>query len=94
MRLKPFLPVRDSRPCFVDSEMIYIQAHFLLNFLTCIVFSVNKYFYSVPIKFTLVTCTKRKHLRKHIIEATDRKIACGYRRIKCNAEIPELVEAG
>ena len=94
MKLKPFLPVWDTRLCFVDSDVSYIQARYLLNFLACIAFSVGRHFYSVSVKFTLVTSTKHKHLRKHIIEATHRKVARGYGLIKCNAEIPKLVEAG
>lgn len=94
MRLKPFLPVSDARLCFVDSDMSYIQAHYLLNFLACTAFSVDREFYSVSLKFTLMTCGKSKHLRKHIIEATDREVAHGYRLIKCDAEIPKLVERG
>lgn len=74
--------------------MSYIQAHYLLNFLPCIAFSGHRDFYSVSMEFILVTCTKRKHLRKHLIEATERKVARGYRLIKCDAEIPKLVEAG
>lgn len=74
--------------------MSYSQAHYLLNFLACTAFSVDRHFYSVSMKFTLVPCMKHKHLRKHIIEATDRKVVNGSGLIKWDAEIPKLAEAG
>lgn len=94
MRLKPSLPGLDTWPYVVDSDVSYIQAHYLLNFLACVAFSVNRDFYSVSMKFTLVTCMKHKHLRKHLTEAPGRKVARGYGLIKCDAEIPKLVQAG
>lgn len=78
----------------MDSGTSYIESHYLQNFLSCTEFSVDRHFYSVSVKFTLVTCMKQKHLRNHVIEASDRKAAHGYRLIKCDTEIPKLGEAG
>lgn len=90
MGLKPFVPVRDTRTICADSDMSYIQAHCLLNFLACIAFSMDRRFCSVSMKFTCMACTNHKHLREHMMEAADRKVARCRGVVKCDAEIPKL----